>query len=125
MPKVTIKNRIDLKEVDFSYTALNSTNYPYGNIDIKDTVEYYFETGELAASVKVGAIIDWMENNEINDAEEQEVCINDSPFEKQYKSEIQLVKGLSDVEYLDKNFETVTRLFFIETYGRKEVKNAA
>ena len=122
MAKLTIKNSINPQEIDFSCTALEGKT---GVITSTDTVEWYFTTGELAASVTVGRILEWMEENGYNEGEEQEVCINDSPFEKMYKSEIQMVKEHSDVDYFDYNFETVTAEFFMSVYANTEVEYAA
>lgn len=105
MSKVT-KNSIPSNLIDFNATALAS-NSPEG-IQLTDKVEYYYQTGELAASVSVGNIVHFLELNNLH--------VPDDKYEHECNA----------LEYFDKCFDVATTQYFNSVLAAgKELDNAA
>lgn len=101
MPKVT-KNNLNPNEIDFGFTALNSVTYPSTRMQLSDTIEYYDRFGNVATSVSVSRIVDFIDENGLNETEDQ-----------------------MHLDYLDDHFDEITKLFFLVTFEGKEVLHAA
>lgn len=83
----------NLNQIDFNYTALVSNSYPSELISLTDTIEFYMFSGDLAESVKVANIIDW----------------------------IGLDNDFDALIYLDQNWDNVTESFYKDRKELKNV----
>lgn len=100
MPKVT-KNHLNANQIDFGFTALNSLTYPSMQMKLTDTIEYYDVFGNVATSYTVEQLVDFIEENKLNDTHDMHI------------------------DYLDHNFDEVTKLFLLQELDKKEVRHAA
>lgn len=100
------KNSINPNHIDFLSTALDCASSQ--GIQLTDTVEFYYTTGELAASVTVQRIVEFLEENNLHVPEDK------------YPHEC------NALEYFDNEFEEATTLYFMDRLAiRKELDYAA
>jgi len=96
---------INPKFIDFSATAL----YSNANIDIKDitgispkdSVQWYFKDGYPASELLVSTVLKWIEANNLHVPEDM------LPFE------------CDSLKWLDDNFESATRDYFMAVYAKE------
>jgi len=91
-----------LNQIDFKATSL-----------LADVIGYWSLDGNLVSDVKLLKLIDYIEQNRMNIHTEGEGLTSDP-----YSSEREVEEDPMD--YLDDNFEMVTRLYFIDKLARKE-----
>lgn len=99
---------INPETIDFSYTAIPGSNndmemFP---IELSDSIEWYYTTGELCTSLLVSTVLKWIESNKLHVPEDMEAHECDS------------------LKWLDNNFESATEAYFMAVYAEEsEVGN--
>lgn len=96
--------------IDFSATSLASNwrtiSQPDGVLSPNDSIEWHYSNGELCTSLLVSTVLKWIESNNLHVPEDMEAHECDS------------------LKWLDDNFESATRAYFMAVYAEEiEVGN--
>lgn len=91
---------INPETIDFSATSLSSPSIAFWwEISEKDSIEWYYTTGELCTSLLVSTVLKWIEANNLHVPDDMEAHECDS------------------LKWLDNNFESATKDYFMEVYA--------
>ena len=97
-----------INQIDFNATSL-----------LAGVIEYYSADGEnIVAEAKLLNVLDFIELNRMNISTEGEgLTCDPHSFEREVEQDT--------MDYLDDNFEMVTRLYFVDKLAGKELSHAA